>query len=88
MTELYPLLLSQFKLQNTVREQRESEILREQLMQGGVNAVRKNKSSKQFSDSAVCHVGRGLDIQQVAVTLTGRADDSASQGVRWCSAGQ
>lgn len=33
----------------------------------------------------MCHAGRGLDIQRVAVTLTGLADDSISQGVQNCS---
>lgn len=55
---------------------------------GGVNAVRKNESYKQFCDSAVCRVGRGLDVRQVAATLTGPADDSTSWAVRRCSGGQ
>lgn len=65
-----------------------SKILREQLMQGGVKAVRKNESYKRSSDSAVCCVGRGLDIRRVAVTLTGLAGDSTSQGGRQCGGGQ
>lgn len=57
----------------------ESKSLREQLMQKGVNAVRNNESYKWFCDSAACHLGSGLDVQRVAVTLTGLGDDSTSQ---------
>lgn len=59
----------------------------EQLIQGGVIAVLK-KSYKRFSDSAACRVGRGSDIQRVAVTLTGLVDDSTLRGVQGCSGGQ
>lgn len=38
----------------------EGKSLREQLMQAGVNAVRKNESYKRFFDSAMCRVGRKL----------------------------
>jgi len=38
--------------------------------------------------TVACRVGRSLDIQPVAVTLTGLADDSTSEGVRRCGGGQ
>lgn len=59
--------------------------MREQFALGG--SKQKMRAANDFLNVPVCRAGGGVDIQRIAATLMGLADDSTSQGVGAVAAG-